>query len=583
MNETPRDRLETLSSFIYGEAAGKAFLIRLLELAERERSGAARPPARGRSRLRGSAADGPGFSERDCVLIAYGDSVLPSGEAERAGKPPLEVVRDFVARRGSDLFSYIHLLPFFPYSSDDGFSVIDYRAVDPALGAWDDIRAFAEEFDLVFDVVLNHNSARSAPFAAFLAGEPPYASWYLTRPPDYDSSAVVRPRTHPLLTRFSRPDGSPCSVWTTFSADQVDFDYGNPDVLLEFLSVIAFYVRSGAGMLRLDAIAYLWKEDGTPCIHHPKTHAVVKLIRAFLEFLRADAKVLTETNVPHADNIAYFGTGDEAHLVYNFALPPLVLHAAVAEDARPLRRWAESLEAPPPGCSFFNFLGSHDGIGLTPAAPLIGEAELAATIRKVVEKGGRVSYKAGPTGNVPYELNATYLSAVARPDVSTRTNARIFLAAHAVMLSLAGVPALYFHSWIGSTNWSEGVALRGYNRAINRKKLPMDDLEAELSADGSLRKLVYDGLGRLIRFRSGRPAFHPAAGQTVLPAEGPLFALVRGPDAAGRYVLCASNFGGEERSLRYGFSGGAGELTLQPFGTRWLEFAGGRAVADLEL
>ncbi len=583
MNETPRDRLRTLSSFVYGETSGRDFFSRLLELADRERSGAGRRRPRSRSRLRTAAAEGLGFSERDCVLIAYGDSVLPSGEAERAGKPPLRTLREFLARRAADLFSYVHVLPFFPYSSDDGFSVIDYRTVDPALGAWEDIRAMAEEFDVVFDVVLNHNSARSATFAAFLAGTEPYSSWYLTRPPDYDSSSVVRPRTHPLLSEFSRQDGSSCYVWTTFSADQVDFDFANPAVLLEFLSVIAFYVRNGAGMLRLDAIAYLWKEDGTPCLHHPKTHAVVKLIRAFLEYLGEDVKVLTETNVPHADNVSYFGAGDEAHLVYNFALPPLVLHAAVSEDARPLKRWAESLEAPPPGCCFLNFLGSHDGIGLTPAAPLVDESDFAATIRKVVEKGGRVSYKAGPAGNVPYELNATYLSAVARLDASPGTNARIFLAAHAVMLSLSGIPALYFHSWVGSTNWSEGVALRGYNRAINRKKLPLDDLESELSVEGSLRKTVFDGLERLIRFRSARPAFHPAVSQSVLPTEDPVFALLRGPDAAGRYVLCASNFSGEGKSLRYGFSLCSGELTLSPFGTRWLEFDGDRVVSDLEL
>jgi sucrose phosphorylase len=571
VNEAALKNLERLSAFIYGDETGGAFAANLRAVMDEavpslRRAGAVRSPGVAASAASGTAA-GAAFSEKDALLITYGDMLSPA--SVDSGESALSRLRSFLRRRARGLFSYVHILPFFPYSSDDGFSVIDYRQVDPRLGSWNDVESIGGDFKLGFDLVLNHGSVGSEWFKAFLAGAEPYDSWYLTRDASYDASTVFRPRTHPLLTAFKKADGETVHVWTTFSADQADFDFGNPRVFLEFVRVFLEYVLRGARLIRLDAVAFLWKEDGTPCLHHPKTHAAVKLLRSLVDALELDTIILTETNVPHPDNVSYYGAGDEAHMVYNFALPPLLLHAAVSGDAGPLRRWAAALPPPGNGPVFLNFTASHDGIGVGAARGLIPDADFARTIAETEKRGGRVSFKTTPAGPVPYELNCVYLDAVAPPVAGIRTRARAFLATQAAMLSLAGLPAVYFHSLIGSGNWREGPELLGYNRAINRQKPPADALEAVLADAGSLRSLVYDGFSRLLAFRGTHPAFSPDVPQRVLPAEGAVFALLRGPDASGGLVFCAHNLGPEAARIPLPTEFGGGEAELSPWETKW--------------
>jgi sucrose phosphorylase len=591
------DLIERLAIEIYGEAIGPAFARRIAALMA-VREGALR--SAGALRQRGERR----FTERDALLITYGD-MLSSAEVD-AGTP-LARLRRFLQRRAAGLFSLVHILPFYPSSSDDGFSVMDHRLVDPRLGTWEDIERLAPTFKGAFDLVLNHGSVQGAAFKAFLAREAGFERWFLTRPESYDSSSVFRPRTHPLLTPFKRSDGSIVHVWTTFSADQADYDFSNPDVLLEFIVILLDYAGYGARLVRLDAIAYLWKEDGTSCLSHPKTHAVVKLLRSVVDALSLDVAILTETNVPHEENVSYFGAGDEAHLVYNFALPPLVLHAAVSADAGPLRRWAATLGAPksapdqgekgqgapdagdrPTGDRvFLNFLASHDGIGVTPVRGLVAEADFAATMATVEARGGLVSYKSTPSGPVPYELNCSYLDAVAPPG-GDETRSRAFLCAQAVMLALAGIPAVYFHSWVGSGNWSEGVRKLGYKRAINRERLDEQELEAALDDPSSLRGKIHSGLRRLLEFRASRPAFSPYAPQRILDAEGAVFALLRGGSPSSRPVLCAQNLGERKAPLVIPHELRPGRLEverieLRPWETRWIEFDDLGVHAELSL
>ncbi|GHV96707.1 hypothetical protein AGMMS50293_30270 [Spirochaetia bacterium] len=395
------NHITELLEFIYGETGAKKILSPLMELLGAFKK--EHVPAAGTAR--------GAITHKDALLISYGDMI--SAPAETSGEPvkpdgaagadgtALARLGRFLAAWNKSTFSYLHLLPFHPYSSDDGFSVIDYRKVDPRLGDWDDIEELGKRFKMTFDFVINHGSVQSEWFKKFIAGEEKFRNWYITRPENYDWSAVVRPRTHPLLTPFTKSDGSKTLVWTTFSADQVDYDFSQPEVLLEFIRIFLDYSRRGGRMLRLDAIAYLWKEDGTPCLHHPKTHAVVKLLRAIIDYLGLEMLILTETNVPHKENISYFGGsgagesgsagdtagGAEAHMVYNFALPPLVLHAAISGDAGPLRAWAAALPALGEGNCFLNFLASHDGVGLTPAKGLIEDTAFAQTLEEAQKRG----------------------------------------------------------------------------------------------------------------------------------------------------------------------------------------------------
>jgi glucosylglycerate phosphorylase len=479
-----------------------------------------------------------GLSQHDAILITYGDQVRQSGV------PPLQALARFCEDHLQGVVSGVHILPFYPYSSDDGFSVVDYRQVDPALGAWEDVHHLGRHFRLMFDAVINHVSAHSVWFQAFLRGQRPYKDYFIVVEGQPDLSQVVRPRALPLLTRFPAVSGEK-AVWTTFSADQIDLNYQNPQVLLEVLETLLFYVTQGAEFIRLDAIAYLWKEIGTTCIHLPQTHHMVQLFRAVLDRLAPHVQLITETNVPHAENISYFGDGsNEAQMVYNFALPPLVLHTFYTGNAQALTRWAASLRLPSERVTFFNFLASHDGIGVTPARGLISDAEYDTLVERALEHGGLVSYRSNPDGSQsPYELNINYFDALSNPksDEPLQRQVERFVAAHAIMFALVGVPGIYFHSLFGSRSWHAGVALTGRNRSINRQKLDLAELEAELAERGSLRLAVFGRLAQLLGVRLSHAAFHPNGVQRVLEMGEKVFALLRTSPDGGESLLCLQN------------------------------------------
>jgi sucrose phosphorylase len=576
--EVIRDHLVALYGAALGNATFAELRARLVSASEE------------RGRLRARAGESAILSARDAILITYGDQLR---EADRA---PLRTLAEFCDRHLRGVVSGVHLLPFYPYSSDDGFSVIDYRQVDPALGAWDDVAYLGRHFRLMFDGVINHISAQSAWFRAFLRDETKYRDYFIVVTGDPDLSQVVRPRALPLLTEFTTPSGAK-QVWTTFSADQIDLNYANPAVLLDIVDVLLFYAGHGAELIRLDAIAYLWKEIGTPCIHRPQTHRVIQLLRAILDEVAPQVSLITETNVPHQDNISYFGDGrHEAQLVYNFALPPLTLHSLRTGDATALTRWATSLRpdrwgvtasdlersAAPPVRSaptFFNFLASHDGIGLNPARGILRDDEIDALVQQVLAHGGRVSYKHNPDGSTsPYELNINYFDALSDPNSGEALAPQIdrFVTAHAIMLALAGVPGIYFHSLFGSRSWPEGVTQLGHQRAINRQKLDRAAVELELSDPQSRRHHVFQRLKHLLQVRASQDAFDPHGVQRVIELHQAIFAVERGS------MLCLHNVSDQPQRVmldpkwqhaRDLLSGRPVELdlTLRPYEVVWLQ------------
>ena len=557
--------LFSLLSEIYGNETAAPLTDELRALIAR--SAQAAPP---QPRRRLSAAD--------VMLISYADQL------SQPGMTPLASLADFCRQQLSGLITCLHLLPFYPSSSDDGFAVQDYRQVDPALGSWDEITALGADFDLMFDAVINHVSAQGAWFQAFLRGEQPYQDYFIVVTGSPDLSQVVRPRTLPLLTDFSGQ-----ALWTTFSADQVDLNYANPRVLMEVLDLLLYYAARGAHFLRLDAIAFLWKQPGTHCIHLPQTHSIIRLFRALLDEAAPQVSLITETNVPHADNISYFGDGrHEAQLVYNFALPPLLLHTLQTADSSALTEWAAGLSLPSQEVTFFNFLASHDGIGLNPLRGILPEPAIAALVQRALAHGGLVSYRKNPDGSQsPYELNINYFDALSDPNSNEVLNVQVsrFMAAQAIMLALQGLPGIYFHSLFGSRGWQLGPALTGHNRSLNRQKLARLELEQELSEQGSLRQEVFQRYAELLRARRSSPAFDPYGAQTVLDCGRSIFGVLRS-DPAG-HLICLQNISPQPQlleidlrrlpihaSLRSLLSNlrlpiGA-PLNLQPYQTLWL-------------
>ena len=461
------------------------------------------------------------FSQEDVVLITYGDSLVKEGEL------PLKTLYKFAHRYFKGTFSTIHLLPFFPWSSDDGFSVKDFNCINPNLGSWEDVTAIGNDFNLMFDYVVNHFSSESQWFANFLADQEGFKEFAITVDPSSDLSMVTRPRSLPLLTEFKKEDGSRVHLWTTFSADQIDFNYKSIDVLEKMMEVLFLYVEHGARILRLDAIAYLWKEFGTSCIHLPQTHDMVKLIRAALNVVAPDVIILTETNVPHQENISYFGNGDdEAQMVYNFTLPPLLLYTFFKQDTRLLSEWASALDSASDATTFFNFTASHDGIGVRPLEGILPPDELVALIDVVRSGGGHVSFKSNPDGTEsPYELNITYVDAILAGTASA--SYKKFLASQSIQYALPGVPATYIHSLLGSRNWYEGVKLTGRPRSINREKLTVSRVEADLRDSSSLRSKIFFPYRHLIQTRRKQKTFHPNAEFDIIQVDPRLFVIKR--------------------------------------------------------
>ncbi|PKQ15519.1 MAG: alpha-amylase [Actinobacteria bacterium HGW-Actinobacteria-8] len=553
-------RIATQVAVLHADPAVRAGLTAdLVALAESHRDAIA---------ARGTAPLTAGSS----YLITYGDSFVRPGEA------PLATLRTIVDGVIGDAISTIHLLPMFPWTSDDGFAVVDYRAVNPALGTWDDIARLGEHHGLMFDFVANHVSASSPWFHGWLAGDGRYAGYFFSPGPDFDTSRVVRPRTTPLVHEYPRPDGTVATAWTTFSADQVDVNVATPAVLLDLTDVLLGYIAAGADTVRLDAIGFLWKESGTTCLHRPATHAVIKIWRAILDEIAPGARLLTETNVPHADNVSYFGNGaDEAHMVYQFSLPPLVLHSFATGDASRLSDWAAGLEDLGTTATWFNFLASHDGIGMRPVVGLLTPSERQALVDLVVSHGGRASYATEPDGSRSvYELNVSYLDALMDPEHSGDSHHAVTraLAAHAILLSMIGVPAIYYHSLFGSSHDIVGMESSGINRRINRKQLEADALLAELDISPR-RRDIFAGLTRMLRVRALQPAFDPFSPQRVLDLGPAIFAVRRG--AGPGSVVAVINVSGADAEVA-GVSGTdlltgtrhEARLTLPADGVVWL-------------
>ena len=486
----------------------------------------------------------PNLTARDVVLITYADMVKSSSEEQS----PLGALKEFCTARLKGAVSAIHILPFYPWTSDDGFSVVDYREVSPDYGTWDDVSKLGEEFELMFDLVLNHCSSKSPWFKEYVSGVEPGLNYIMEGNPKTDLSMVVRPRSTPLLTPYQTRKGER-HVWTTFSADQVDLDWTSPDLLFEFLDIILYYVSIGCKILRLDAVAFLWKKIGTDCLHLPETHEIIKLIRNFLEVVAPDVVILTETNVPHAENISYFGKGDEAHAVYQFSLPPLLLHGLLRGTSEHLTDWATNLAPPPKGCHFLNFTASHDGVGVRPLEGILSHDEILGLADEIRQKGGFVSMRRMEDGSEsPYELNSTYFSALSDSENEEMGMAR-FQCSQAVALAMKGIPAVYFHSLCGTPNDLDGYKVTKRNRTVNRKKWAQDELNQLLDDQETLPAQIFSWYSRTLRMRAGCPAFHPEAPQEILNFGSDLFAVRRDSTDGGLSVICLFNFTSEDSKV----------------------------------
>ncbi|MDU0112264.1 sugar phosphorylase [Psychrosphaera aquimarina] len=523
------------------------------------------------------------WSEKDMILITYGDSII------EADKKPLKTLASFMDNYLDDKINSVHILPFFPYSSDDGFSVIDYSSVNESLGDWQDIEDIADKYKLMSDLVINHCSSRSAWFQNFIKGSGVGKDYFFTADPSDDLSQVVRPRTSPLLRETETAEGTK-HVWCTFSHDQVDLDFRNPQVLLAFVSIIRQYLDSGVKIFRLDAVAFLWKIIGSPSINLPHTHEVIRLLRTLIEHTKPETVIITETNIPNTQNLTYFGNANEAHCIYNFSLPPLLVNSLITGNCTYLKRWLMSMPPAQNGTSYFNFIASHDGIGLRPAEGLLSDLELNTLVNTMQTFGGRVSWRTSDTGEQKaYEINiALYDALKGTTKGEDKWGLERFICAHAVMFGLEGIPGIYIHSFLATQNDYEKLKNTHHNRAINRHRWDYQLLQEQLDSNFSTHSKVLNRMLALIDIRTKQPAFHPNATQYVLHLGLQLFGYWRQSLNRKQSIFCISNISDEKVELRLNelnlivtdnwfdlISGThiedtATELELMPYQTVWL-------------
>ena len=563
-----RERMRARLAFLYGEEQADRLMPELERILKVHY--AHKPPEMLEKEARYDPKER--FSEKDLILITYGDIV------KRDGKTTLSTLHDFVHIFDEGTINTLHILPFFPYSSDRGFSVVDFKRVNPELGDWNDIRDAKKSYDLMFDSVLNHVSSRSELFREFIKGNPRFLHFFIA----YDSAngltpeervKIFRPRTSDLLTPFRTYNG-PKWLWTTFSPDQIDLNYRNPDVLMHILDGLLFFIRQGADLLRLDAVTYLWAEPGTTSVHLPQTHEIVKLLRDTVDSVASGVALVTETNVPHEYNVSYFGDGtDEAHMIYNFALPPLVLFTFYAGDAATISRWADTLETPSPLSTYFNILDTHDGIGLMGARGILSGDEIECILREARNRGAYITYRmTDGTREEPYEINATWWSAVNGDDGDGDLELQVkrYIASRSIALVLKGVPGIYVHGAIGTSSNHDLVRSTGINRDINRGIIDSAAMKKELK-DPRCRLSLVTRLGNhLYAIRATHRAFHPRGAQRILSIAPEIFSVLRTSPEGDERVLTLVNVTGRDCAV---------EIPLDSFAvhkTDWIDLVSGK-------
>ena len=461
------------------------------------------------------------WTQENSFLITYADSITEEGQK------PLFVLNNFLEDFVNSIDS-VHILPFMPSSSDGGFSVIDYYRIDERLGDWEELKLLSKNKNIMIDIVLNHASKESKWFDNFLKGSGK-GSDYFKVVKGWDGVAQIeRPRSSKLFQLIKTKDGEK-KVWCTFSHDQIDLDFSNPKVLLEFLKIIKFYILKDMKIFRLDAVAFLWKQENTSCINQPETHYIIKLIRFVSSLIDKDSIIITETNIPSKENLSYFGKGDEAHWIYNFTLSPLILYTLVSGDCSQLRKWSMTMPPAQEGNAYFNFLASHDGIGLRPVEGRLNPGQLNKLISRMKSSGAKISYKTSQFGEeIPYEINITYLDGL-KSTFEGDSNYQVerFICAHVIMFAMEGIPAIYIHSLLGTKNDYDAIDLGEENRSINRYKWNKKELYTLLKNESTINYKILSNLNEILNIRSKQPAFHPNATQFTLNLGNNIFGIWR--------------------------------------------------------
>ena len=482
-------------------------------------------------------------------LITYIDRLSGGGIADLAAllRGPL-----------SGLFGGVHLLPFFDPidGADAGFDPSDHTRVDPRLGGWEDVAALATDFDVTADLIVNHISRDSPQFVDFLArgSASVFADLFLTREHVFPRGAsnadlreIHRPRPASPFSEVTLANGQRHTLWTTFTPQQVDIDVERP-LGREYLdAILRTFAEHGVRTVRLDAIGYAIKRGGTSCFMIPETFAFIAELSRRVRALGMEGLVEIHSHYRKQIEIAA-----RVDWVYDFALPPLVLHAFAFRTARPLKDW---LAIRPRNA--LTVLDTHDGIGIVDVGAERGDPELPGLVpthelEGLIEwihanSGGssRLATGAAASNLDLYQVNCTFYDALARDD-------RNYLLARALQLFVPGVPQIYYVGLLAGGNDVELLRRTGVGRDINRHYYARDELLA------ALQRPVVAKLSELIRLRNTHAAF---AG-TFRVADSSDTKLVLRWHHGGEFAELTLDFGAHRHRLVVSDAGAPREIDL---------------------
>ena len=519
------------------------------------------------------------ISEKTSLVISYGDNIYSSQSSS------MKIFQKFFQKNLEKLFDTIHFLPFYPSSSDSGFAVKDHYQIDKKIGNWSDLKKISKSKKIMADVVINHASARGLWFKNFLKRKKPGKDYFLTVNSKFNTSKVVRPRDHKLLKKikiFEKND----YLWRTFSPDQIDLNFKNPSVLLRFIKIIIYLINNGVTIFRLDAIAYLWKQNGTKCINLSQTHEIIKLLRVVTSLLNVQTLIITETNLPEKENLSYFGKNNEANWIYNFSLPPLLIHAFLFENSSYLNQWSRKLPSTKHGNCYLNFIASHDGIGIRPTEGILNEKTLSSFLKRLKKNGSKFSYrKVQNKSKKVYEANITVFDALRKSDFDPKGLFFLerYISAHAIMVSFEGIPAVYFNSLFGKSNDEAKYIITGNNRDVNRYKWNFNNITTKLRDKKSKQSIFYRNIGALLEIKRKQKAFHPNASRININLGPKIFCFKRISKDKKQSIICMTNLSSKIQTPNFKKIGSyrdllnsnlkfreGNSLILKPFQTVWL-------------
>ena len=519
------------------------------------------------------------ISEKTSLVISYGDNIYSNQSSS------MKIFQKFFQKNLEKLFDTIHFLPFYPSSSDSGFAVKDHYQIDKKIGNWSDLKKISKSKKIMADVVINHASARGLWFKNFLKRKKPGKDYFLTVNSKFNTSKVVRPRDHKLLKKikiFEKND----YLWRTFSPDQIDLNFKNPSVLLRFIKIIIHLINNGVTIFRLDAIAYLWKQNGTKCINLSQTHEIIKLLRVVTSLLNVQTLIITETNLPEKENLSYFGKNNEANWVYNFSLPPLLIHAFLFENSSYLNQWSRKLPSTKHGNCYLNFIASHDGIGIRPTEGILNEKTLSSFLKRLKKNGSKFSYrKVQNKSKKVYEANITVFDALRKSDFDPKGLFFLerYVSAHAIMVSFEGIPAVYFNSLFGKSNDEAKYIITGNNRDVNRYKWNFNNITTKLRDKKSKQSIFYRNIGALLETKRKQKAFHPNASRININLGPKIFCFKRISKDKKQSIICMTNLSSKIQTPNFKKIGNYRDLLnsnlkfregtaliLKPFQTVWL-------------